>query len=120
MYISFFYKEIKYCGLAIQIIFERTQPYLFYVDTNLFPRITKVRHLKKIKDVNNNEISEENLIKSLKQINYDGKLFSFEGTKFLDPIKKSINTQIEYLRVERDKSENFKLEDFDNKLQFKN
>ena len=116
MYISFIYKDVQYCGLAIKIIYEKIQPYLFYIDVNLFPRITKVRHLKKITNADDFEISEEDLIKNLNHITYDGKLFSFEGSQFLDPIKKKINTHKELVRNEREKNKDFNLKNFDRKI----
>ena len=116
MYISFIYKDVQYCGIAIQVIYEKIQPYILYIDVNLFPRITKIRHLKKITNSNDIEISEEELIKKLTSISYDGKLFSFEGSQFLDPIKKNINIHIEFLRDERDKDKDFNLKNFDGKL----
>jgi hypothetical protein len=116
MYISFIYKDVQYCGIAIKIIYEKIQPYLLYIDVNLFPRITKIRHLKKLTDSKDQEITEEELIKKLSHITFDGKLFSFEGSQFLDPIKKNINTHIEFLRNERDKNTSFDLKNFDGKL----
>ena len=118
MYISFIYQDVQYCGLAIKIINERIQPYLFYIDTNLFQRITKVRHLKKIKNVKDQEISQGDLVKLLKSVDYNGKLFDFEGSQFTNIIKKGINKQLEYLRNQRENHDDFDLKNFDNKLKF--
>ena len=67
MYLSFKYKEIESEGYGLEIIEENKSLYLFYIDKNILPRFTKLNHLKKLKDLKDKEINNEDVTKNLKK-----------------------------------------------------
>jgi len=116
LYLSFLYHKIEYSGIALGLIHSNHNPrlreyeiYLLYIDTNSYPRLTKLKHLKKIKNRRNEDVAPEFLIKKLDKYETKLNLFSFEGRKFLDSIKIKYKKMLDDFEKKRYEDENFSL-----------
>tara|TARA_B100001123_G_C14478969_1_gene697548 strand:+ start:186 stop:533 length:348 start_codon:yes stop_codon:yes gene_type:complete len=112
LYISFYYKNIEYNGVALAQIHQEHDVYLFYIDSNVLPRITKITHLKKIKNLKNENIDAEFLKKELDKYETKVNLFSFEGRKFIEPIRLKYKEIIENFEKKLSEDNNFNLKKY--------
>ena len=88
MYLSFNYKDIKYEGYALEIVSDlKKHIYLFYVDTNVLPRFTKLNHLKNTKNLKNLEITLDDIKNNLPIYSTNLNLFAFEGRKVMEELR---------------------------------
>ena len=112
MYLSFFYKNVEYSGIALAQIYQKNDVYLFYIDVNVLPRITKLNHLKKIKNQKNESVDIEFLKKNLDKYETEFNLFGFEGRKFLEPIRLKYKKIIENYEKKLFEDQNFDLKKY--------
>tara|TARA_B100000700_G_C14916871_1_gene795140 strand:+ start:927 stop:1274 length:348 start_codon:yes stop_codon:yes gene_type:complete len=112
LYISFSYKTINYEGYALEIITQGHDKYLFYIDINVLPRFTKLRHLKNLKDLKGNQISYEEVEKNLPASSCENNLFGYESRPFLEKIRFKHSEIIKHFEDKRNFDENWKLKKY--------
>ena len=112
MYLSFLYKKIEYSGIALALLYQKGEVYLLYIDSNAIIRITKLKHLRKIQNLSKEEVNLEFLKTKLDKYATEVDLFSFEGRKFLEPIKLKYKDIISDFEKNRSKDENFSLKKY--------
>lgn len=115
MYLSFKYKEIESEGYGLEIIEENKSLYLFYIDKNILPRFTKLNHLKKLKDLKDKEINNEDVTKNLKKSQCNLNLFGYEARPFLEETRKKYKDVFDDFEEKRLDDDNFNLKKYSRK-----
>jgi len=115
LYLSFKYKDIDYEGYALEVIEEGKSLYLFYIDQNILPRFTKLNHFKSIKDLKNNEIENDLIIKKLPGSVCNFNLFSHQARTFLEKTREKYKEIFINFENKRLDDENFNLKKYSRK-----
>ncbi len=115
IFVKFKYHDINYSGLIFKVIQDgKKRNYALYIDVSLIQRLTRIRHLKKIENLDGQLLNEKDIEDKVGIIYSDhDDLFNYEAREFIDPYKNSLNKIIEDLEKKRDQDFNsFKLENF--------
>jgi hypothetical protein len=115
IFAKFIYQGVNYSGLIYKVIQDKKKhKYAFYIDINLLQRMTKIRHLKKLRNLNDEIIDEKFIEEKVGLIETDfDDLFSFEAREKIDKYKDSLNQIISILEKERDRDfKNFNLQKY--------
>lgn len=113
MYLSFNYKDVNYEGYGLEIVPDsKKHMYLFYVDTNILPRFTKLSHLKKTKNLKSEDVALDDIKKNLPTHSVTLNLFTYEGRKVMEELREKHKEIFLNFEQKRDDDENFNLKKY--------
>ncbi len=113
MYLSFNYKEVNYEGYGLEIVSDlKKHIYLFYVDTNILPRFTKLNHLKNTKNLKSADVTIEYIKTNLPSYSTNLNLFTYEGRQVMEELRDKHKETFLNFEKKRDDDENFNLKKY--------